>query len=150
MITEQANFLHTILKEIQESTEGLKTFTFGKKSYANLNYTKDNYPRVHCYPYDIIEQIEKSDALTITYTIVLDFMQLCKLNDSPENIEKIVESMNVISREYVLRLAKHKSVVKGSLTKVLRSPLYHLYDDNIAGWGAKFEMKVIEPIKYPC
>jgi hypothetical protein len=123
-------------------------FGHGLRSYANLQTRRGIYesekkfPRAYLYPVNI-RDTNKYAIIESTYECVMDFLTLCPMRSTQEEIEAHLYDMHLLTGSFIKKLSIHNDVKM--LDNINREPNYHIFDENLCGWMLKFDIVIYEP-----
>lgn len=146
--------IETILKTTAETTDGVKHYGRGMRSYANIESTA--YPRIWIHTVNPIDEVHKNHSITMRYEIIGEITGLVSYTADIANHEQ--SSMEYLDALYTLEriylrfignLNKHPKN-KMAIGRVTRKELLHEYDDNTIGYVFTFEYSITESIPYEC
>ena len=135
----------TVIKETAELS-GACSFDHGTIAYANIEDSK--FPRTWLYPYVLKPVILSSGALQQHIEVMLDFLKLSDLNDSTTDLSVIIQEMQLMALQFILRLSRHPQIK--SIKEIIIEPMYHLFDSECSGVGMTFTCEFIGEVTYPC
>ena len=126
-------------------------FGHGTRAYANLEGETledgivpdpETKLRGWLYPYVILDNITSAKfGLHVgdpTYDCIVDLHRAYDLDKGMTHLAEAQESLEVLSREFILRLSKKEIVT--DIFDVRRDPMFHAYDANYHGYGIQFKV----------
>lgn len=146
--------IETILKETATTTEGVKHYGRGTRSYANIE--SKEYPRIWIHAVNPIDTIHINSSVTVTYEVIgeisttIDYTEDIANNDvGSMHYLTTLYNLESIYFGYITTLNRHP-LNKKAIGRVTRRELLHEYDDNLVGYVFTFEISVNETIAYQC
>ena len=146
--------IENLLKEVANSTEGVKHYGRGAKAYANIE--SPVYPRIWILLVNPIDIVHKNSLITSSYEVVAEISSLSSFTNDIANEEQetekylnTMEQLQSIYHKYITNLNKD-SRNRFEIGRVSRREILHEYDDNICGYVFTFTMQINESIVYQC
>jgi len=146
--------IENLLKEVANSTEGVKHYGRGAKAYANIE--SPVYPRIWILLVNPIDIVHKNSLITSSYEVVAEISSLSSFTNDIANEEQetekylnTMEELQSIYHKYITNLNKD-SRNRFEIGRVSRREILHEYDDNICGYVFTFTMQINESIVYQC
>ena len=146
--------IENLLKEVANSTEGVKHYGRGAKAYANIE--SPVYPRIWILLVNPIDIVHKNSLITSSYEVVAEISSLSSFTNDIANEEEetekylnTMEQLQSIYHKYITNLNKD-SRNRFEIGRVSRREILHEYDDNICGYVFTFTMQINESIVYQC
>jgi hypothetical protein len=146
--------IENLLKEVANSTEGVKHYGRGAKAYANIE--SPVYPRIWILLVNPIDIVHKNSLITSSYEVVAEISSLSSFTNDISNEEQetekylnTMEQLQSIYHKYITNLNKD-SRNRFEIGRVSRREILHEYDDNICGYVFTFTMQINESIVYQC
>ena len=146
--------IEILLKEVANSTEGVKHYGRGAKAYANIE--SPVYPRIWILLVNPIDIVHKNSLITSSYEVVAEISSLSSFTNDIANEEvetekylNTMEQLQSIYHKYITNLNKD-SRNRFEIGRVSRREILHEYDDNICGYVFTFTMQINESIVYQC
>ncbi len=150
-----------ILREVAQLTTAVGSFGHGPRAYGNLDekgasltkFIRDGqekmFPQIWVHPVTIEEDFKKTGSIEPVYTVIFHVATQVNVSTNPENLEAVLQEMNLIRREFVLRLSKHAEFSRFK-TPIRSEPMYHRLSQNLVGYLCRFDLETKKAIEYPC